>query len=68
MQQMEMQLKEMSARMNAANYPQPPNAMPTNAIAYNSSRYSNGDEPSRTLPPIMNGGAMQGIQYGESGR
>jgi len=62
---MEMQIKELSARQNGGSFPPPPNSIPQ----YNGG-YTNGvdsDGP-RTLPPIMNGGSMQGVQYGENGR
>ncbi|KAK5953250.1 hypothetical protein OHC33_005818 [Knufia fluminis] len=65
MHQMELQLKELSARVNGGSFPQPPNS-----ISQYNGGYSNGvdSEASRTLPPIMNGGAMQGVTYGENGR
>lgn len=68
MHQMELQMKELSSRMNGGSFshPPPPNSIPQ----YNGGVYTNGGntEDSRTLPPIMNGGAMQGVQYGENGR
>lgn len=66
MHQMELQIKELTARVGAgSNYAPPPNSLP-----YNGTTYSNGhdSDTSRTLPPIMNGNAMQGVQYGENGR
>lgn len=72
MHQMDQQIKELTARLNATGpggFTSPPPA-----ISYgnnNGPHYSNGTDNSndnRTLPPIMNGGAMQGVQYGESGR
>jgi len=65
MHQMEMQLKELSARVNGGSFQPPPNS-----ISQYNGGYTNGvdSEASRTLPPIMNGGAMQGVQYGENGR
>lgn len=70
MHDMEIQLKEMSQRLgHQPQYSQAPNAMPSNQLNYGGSHYTNGidgtNEPSRTLPPIMNGGAMQGVQYDE---
>lgn len=70
MQQMDMQLKELTARMNAqsGSYPPPPSTL----SSFNGGHYGNGvsinEEPSRTLPPILNGGAMQGVQYSDAGR
>lgn len=66
MHQMELQIKELMGRVNnSSNLPAPPNSMP-----YSNGHYTNGTESDvpRTLPPIVNGGAMQGIQYGENGR
>jgi len=65
MHQMEMQLKELSARVNGGSFPPP-----SNSISQYNSGYGNGvdSDASRTLPPIMNGGAMQGVTYGENGR
>lgn len=66
---MEMQIKELSQRLGhqPSGYAPPPNAMPTSPLGYNNAHYTNGhdsaNEPSRTLPPIMNGNAMQGVQY-----
>lgn len=71
MHQMDQQIKELTARLNAGGqggFTSPP------AISFGSSNgqhYTNGMDGSngdRTLPPIMNGGAMQGVQYGENGR
>lgn len=71
MHQMDQQIKELTARLNAGGqggYTSPP------AISFgnnNGQHYTNGIDSSndnRTLPPIMNGGAMQGVQYGENGR
>lgn len=70
MHEMEMQIKEMSQRLG---HP-PPNFThgPTPIPAYNGARYTNGvdstNDPPRTLPPIINGGAMQGVQYGDERR
>lgn len=68
MRQMELQLKELTSRMNGSSFshPSPPNSIPQ----FNGGVYTNGanTEDSRTLPPIINGGAMQGVQYGENGR
>ena len=66
MHQMELQIKELMARANSnGNMPPPPNTMP-----YTNGHYSNGTESegSRTLPPIVNGSAMQGVQYDQNGR
>ena len=66
MHQMEMQLKELSARMNGSgNFPLPPSS-----VNYSSQTYTNGhdSDSSRTLPPIMNGGGMEGVQYDRNGR
>lgn len=69
MHQMEMQIKELTARVGGGNFshPAPPSSIPS----FNGgSQYANGVESdaSRTLPPIMNGTAMQGVQYGENSR
>lgn len=69
MRQLELQIKELTARIGAGNFShQPP---PNAASQFNGAAYTNGvdSDASRTLPPIMNGGAMQGVQYGaENGR
>lgn len=72
MHQMDQQIKELTARLNAGG--QGGLTSPTSAMGFshnNGHHYTNGIDSSsdnRTLPPIMNGGAMQGIQYGENGR
>lgn len=72
MHQMDQQIKELTARLNSSG--QPAFTSPPTSIGYNSngtSHYTNGidsNNDNRTLPPIINGGAMQGVQYGENGR
>lgn len=70
--QMDAQIKELTARLNAGGpggFAAPPQAMGfanTSGQHYTNGMDANNDN--RTLPPIMNGGAMQGVQYGENGR
>lgn len=72
MHQMDQQIKELTARLNAGG--QGGFTSPTSSLGFasnNGQHYTNGIDNSndnRTLPPIMNGGAMQGVQYGENGR
>lgn len=72
MHQMDQQIKELTARLNASgqgSFSSPPTSM--NYSSNGASHYTNGidaNNDNRTLPPIMNGGAMQGVQYGENGR
>lgn len=70
MRQMEMQIKELTARVNGSNFSHPPPPPPNSITPFSNGPYTNGTESdaSRTLPPIMNGNAMQGVQYGENGR
>lgn len=71
MHQMDQQIKELTARLSAGGqggFTSPP---PSMNFGSNGTHYTNGIDTSndnRTLPPIMNGGAMQGVQYGENGR
>lgn len=73
MHQMDQQIKELTARLNAGGqggFTSPP--PPTMSFGTNgNTHYTNGIDSSsdnRTLPPMLNGGAMQGVQYGENGR
>jgi len=64
MQQMQVQLKELSARVSDSFPP-----LPNSISQYNGDR-SNGvdSDASRTLPPAMNGGVTQGVTDGENGQ
>ncbi len=71
MADMEAKMMEMSRQMQnmpqaQGSFPPPPNVMPQNSLDY-TSHYGNhingANEPARTLPPIMNSGSMQGVQY-----
>lgn len=73
MHQMDQQIKELTARLNAGGQAgftsPPPSAM--NFATNGGTHYTNGidsNSENRTLPPMLNGGAMQGVQYGENGR
>lgn len=56
MHQMEMQIKDLNSRLNGNGFNQYSTA-PFKTV--------NDSDTSRTLPPIANGGAMQGVTYGE---
>ncbi|KIX01369.1 uncharacterized protein Z518_09094 [Rhinocladiella mackenziei CBS 650.93] len=76
MAELEAKLHEMSQQMRALQQPQgsfppPPTAMPQSPLGYGSHFNNHIDgptEPARTLPPIMNSGSMQGIQYSSEDR
>jgi hypothetical protein len=69
--ELEAQMLEMTRQMQAlqqqqGSYPAPPNAMPQNVLGFQHN-YNNhadgGNDPARTLPPIMSNNSMQGVQY-----
>jgi uncharacterized coiled-coil protein SlyX len=72
MHDMEIKLQQMSEQLqrgqHPGNFPAPPNAMPQSSYgAHYANGVENGNEPPRTLPPLLNG-AMQGVQYSDDRR
>lgn len=73
-----MRMKEMTAQIQRlqqqqqqqgpASYDTPPPSGIPSLFGNHASQYSNGQEPPRTLPPLMNGVAMQGVQYADERR
>lgn len=69
---MDIRMKEMMQQLQKiqqagpGSYENPPNTI--SPMFGNHNQYSNGVEPPRTLPPLMNGVAMQGVQYGDDRR
>lgn len=71
MAELEAKMHEMSQQMrnvqqSQGSFPPPPNVMPQSPLGYASSfntRIDGSNEPTRTLPPLMNSSSMQGIQY-----
>jgi nitrate reductase cytochrome c-type subunit len=68
--ELEAQMLEMTRQMQALqqqnSYPTPPNSMPQNVLGYQhnyNNRADGGNDPARTLPPIMSNNSMQGVQY-----
>jgi hypothetical protein len=72
---MDMRMKEMTAQLQRLQQHQgpasydtpPPNGIPS-MFGNHGNQYSNGQEPARTLPPLINGVAMQGVQYADERR
>lgn len=65
MKEMMQQLQKVQ-QGGAASYETPPNQI--TPMFGNHNQYGNGAEPPRTLPPLMNGVAMQGVQYQDDRR
>ncbi|KAK5195427.1 hypothetical protein LTR99_001949 [Exophiala xenobiotica] len=74
--ELENKMHEMSQQMRSmqqpqSSFPPPPNVMPQSPLGYSSHfkhHVDGSSEPTRTLPPIMGGNSMQGIQYSEERR
>ena len=72
MSDMEVKMQEMSQQLQrlhsaSASYTTPPpNTLSTSPMGFGN-HYTNGIEGSneRTLPPLVNGAAMQGVQYSD---
>lgn len=69
MHEMSQQLRNI--QQPQGSFPPPPNVMPQSPMGY--APHYNGHmdgpkEPARTLPPIMTGSSMQGIQYSDDRR
>ena len=68
MKDMTVQLQRLQHQAGSSAYDTPPpNGIPS-MFGNHGNQYGNGQEPPRTLPPLMNGVAMQGVQYADERR
>ena len=66
-QQMSQQMERLQHTQGQYNTP-PPSSIPPAAMSFGNhfpNGIENGSDPPRTLPPLVNAAAMQGVQYSE---